>query len=559
MLIDHMPKGHRMPTRSSESGDGAISFDQFVGGNALSLENQSFLRDLIQVVRNPRKRVTLVLGAGVSIDAGLPSWNDLLMNIADQVTDTQQRLIAKKDPAGPMRKAEYLIEMVARSTGDKKSQIIKRGLYGNRSSSPTGSLADALARLAVVLNNRIDILTTNFDDVFETALQEYLLSDSDETEVTVTHLHGLIAAGSEAPILEPVVLAESMFLKHGKVVRATLTKALAKTTVLFVGVSLSDPNLVGALWDQRDGEGPLAYAFAVPELIGNPEDWNASIQYQIDGAEYLVRKLRVRPIFLKSYSQQLQALWELSLAAHEPALYVNRPKRGSSVRYGRRLGAALNDSYKHLGCSSKDGAPSGQAADDLRLSLNARLRTVGGPEDLLGSMRLKMQQHPLHRLSLDAIASDEGFGLFLWLRCRAPRSGSIAPYAINLMGSSTFSHQEAWSMPHDVEITSNSRYVAAQVLFSGRYTASNLGADRNRYPWKGVVAVPIVVDGFQCHAQMAGRNLDSLVIGAVTLNTTHEVTPDSPKPRSIISAIDDTSMRELVSAIHDAAITTLGL
>jgi hypothetical protein len=121
-----------------------------------------------------------------------------------------------------------------------------------------GVLTEYLAALAVAMGSRIRFVTTNFDNMLERALSDYGETASSMTigraeqwwetvergERAVMHAHGLVTPGG---VEEPIILSESDFREHGRVIQDLITKVLETSDVIFVGVSMADPNLVGPL------------------------------------------------------------------------------------------------------------------------------------------------------------------------------------------------------------------------------------------------------------------------------------------------------------------------
>jgi hypothetical protein len=117
--------------------------------------------------------VALVLGAGVSMDAGLVSWSQLLDKMSDQIPDTEISAMAKADGSAPMRKAEYIRELVINGTLKGSLEIVRDALFQGAEKAP-GQLADSIARLVATSPDRFQVLTTNFDEIIEKALQTHL-------------------------------------------------------------------------------------------------------------------------------------------------------------------------------------------------------------------------------------------------------------------------------------------------------------------------------------------------------------------------------------------------
>ena len=64
------------------------------------------------------------------------------------------------------------------------------------------------------------------------------------------------------------MLTESDFLEHGARVQEIVTSAIAAGTILFVGLSLTDPNIVGPLYRSDNSGDAHRYGLFVPPLHG---------------------------------------------------------------------------------------------------------------------------------------------------------------------------------------------------------------------------------------------------------------------------------------------------
>ncbi|OBG94759.1 hypothetical protein A5697_25470 [Mycobacterium sp. E3251] len=157
----------------------------------------------------------------------------------------------------------------------------------------------------------------------------------------------------------------------------------------------------------------------------------------------------------------------------------------------------------------------------------------------------------------------ENFQLCLWLR-RLDLASQAPTYALELLGSSTFQNREPWAMKRDVPISSDSPYAAAQAVFNGLPITTNLDQHKNSGLWHGVLAVPITVGGFTSREMVAGRPLDQLTVGALTLDSTYYVDgseaaagSDVARRLGVLSRLGEQHTNELLSLLYSAASAVL--
>lgn len=521
------------------------------------------------------------------MDAGLPSWSSLLMRMADDLADEPLRHMAKADPSDPMRKAEYIVQMALSATRKRESEIIRDALYPEQGDVSHGELADAIARLVAVRKQAVRIITTNFDEVLESALRSYLpetsiesysIDEADEWRefvasggIGVLHVHGLVVTNDRED-KKPIILTESHFLRYGTKVRSVVAKELEANPVLFIGVSLSDPNLVGPLWDVKAEGEPVSsskkkqhprFVLVVPGSVTGAETNADSVRYSVASAQYLEGKLGLKPVFLKSYSQLIQLVSDMSLAVARPKQYANRVPRGEgqSLRYGKRFTRVLTQCYENIGCAPSNPFPLGPAADNLSEALFGVLHAKDGPVRYLEKLK---ERHRLRDHTWEP--ADEHFGLFLWLRRRSPRAGLPAPYAVALVGTSTFTHREAWSFDRVAAIEPSATYSSAAAMYYGTTQATDTSPRPDSQTWRGVLATPITVEGACTDESILAPGgvkvpLDRLTVGAVTLNTTCnivDVEPGNTNLRSVLSVADQVGeLSEVASRLQAAAIKVL--
>jgi hypothetical protein len=256
--------------------------------------NASDLRGLRDAWRN--KDLVLFLGAGVSIPYGLPAWKSLILELLFEQAQGTRRL-------GPMwphyRRAvaswmtDYfgydplvLGRMVERTLGsNSRSDVapplsatnenlflsrLRSHLYANHRVPPGRTTLNAIGDLiAGSTANRgvASVVTFNFDDLLERELEGRpveVQSVVDATRVNgngipIVHAHGFVPrtgpiSRKDVVFTEPDYhqLTESVF--HWSL--SFIVERLRKNTALFIGLSMSDPNLRRLLDASRNSDIP---------------------------------------------------------------------------------------------------------------------------------------------------------------------------------------------------------------------------------------------------------------------------------------------------------------
>ncbi|MEU9573728.1 SIR2 family protein [Streptomyces massasporeus] len=539
-----------------------IKPESLTARNAFSFTEQPYLKNLFEVVTKGNTKISFVVGAGVSLDAGLPGWQSLINDICKQIANKTFRRLALADRADLMRKAEFVLQMVIRETTKMEDAIICEALYKREKNVVPGELAKAIVRLGVGLGDRARLLTTNFDQVLETALLDYLPESKIESmglqrrrawgnrsrggAGNVLHLHGMVIPNNTSQ--GPLILSESQFLAAGPDVRKIILKQLENSCVIFVGVSITDPNLTGPLWDARERTiTDRPFVLIVPEPV-RPSFSDADAKnYALEKAVYLEEKLKMRPIFLKSYSQLIQVFWDLGLAYADPEKYghgLDSKTVGAGPKYyGVRFKNTLSSCYKEIGCGPGVDWPTGEKARKLSNKLFESLSDKGPVGKLLTEISRR------HHMG------NEYFGLFLWLRARE-YDGNKAPYELNLVGTSTYVHREAWSGQKRTAIVANSAFPAARAVFRGAYLTGNIDSENPNATWRGTLAVPIRIVDASSYDPKKPYGRDIITVGAITLDTNKLVTgPGNIKStdRSVLWAADRDEKLKLATCLQELA------
>lgn len=204
--------------------------------------------------------VTLVLGAGVSASAKLPDWSSLLKGL---LRDEDQLPLSEEDyPAictaayrSSIITARYLLAPLA-SQDDKIVNLLHNELYKDyhgKSSDLIRTIADMCKVRRDGSNRNVrSIITLNYDDLIEEELkkrdipyQSVFKDGKYGSELPVIHVHGIIKHENPEPVV-PVLSEESyhnLYRRGNSWANIELLHAFYRHTCIFIGLSMSDPNI----------------------------------------------------------------------------------------------------------------------------------------------------------------------------------------------------------------------------------------------------------------------------------------------------------------------------
>jgi NAD-dependent SIR2 family protein deacetylase len=180
--------------------------------------------------------VTLFAGAGLSSNAGLPLWDELMSPLANE--------LGLEPGTDPIAVAQYYTDAHAQGRYLLNRHIVRQ----LRGVSPKFSFVHALIKELPLKA----IVTTNFDDLIERALareperrHHVIINDEDlsyhsDRDLPVVKANGCIARP------ESLVLTRQDFESYAErrpVLTGYLKNLMATTTLLFLGTSLRDPAL----------------------------------------------------------------------------------------------------------------------------------------------------------------------------------------------------------------------------------------------------------------------------------------------------------------------------
>ncbi len=188
-----------------------------------------------------KKQIVIFAGAGLSMNAGLPSWKDLIINILDEINDKEPKSEKYKSalndeimtPLDVLNKIEAYKEFAIEALEKKIRQY--------DSTTPT-----EIYKLIGDISTKI--ITTNYDCLLETSYQDFekiqynnnfKVSKISGYEKYIFKIHGDIHEPDKC-ILFPSQYKE-LYSKKEQTSVFELKKIISDKSILFIGFGLSDP------------------------------------------------------------------------------------------------------------------------------------------------------------------------------------------------------------------------------------------------------------------------------------------------------------------------------
>lgn len=285
-----MPPARVSPSASGPIARRAVRTKVRVGTSDI---NASALAGLRHAWRS--RQLVLFLGAGVSIPYGLPSWKNLVLELLFEQAEGTRRLghlwphyrravaswmtdyfdydplilarMVERDLRRPRKRGT---RMRAADDASRFLEGLRTHMYANLRVPTTRTPLQALADLIEKGSTRRGIeavVTFNFDDLLEqelerrgVAIQPVTSGDRQRGDgLRIIHAHGYVPAAG--PIVRKDIvftepdyhhLTESVF--HWSL--SEVVERLRKSTVLFIGLSMSDPSLRRLLDASRNSDIP---------------------------------------------------------------------------------------------------------------------------------------------------------------------------------------------------------------------------------------------------------------------------------------------------------------
>jgi hypothetical protein len=505
-LISTLSQAQSLAERLSEG-----PADEPPGAGYLADADTSGVHAAIDAIARHEGDISIFVGAGVSMEAGLPSWEQLVTRllravVAEQLDASQLDLWLRRTLAeGPLA-AAAIAKALHGGDEDKFRIALRDALYAPYGPDAYGpaALAGQIAWLKTKLGGRLRLLTVNYDGLLEAALADagleaepYVKAQSEPSDkAAVWHLHGRLMRRSRSTnwrTTGKLVLAEGDYVRstYGTFPQDWVADCLETTLCVFVGLSMTDPNLIRWLYAQGSEAPHPRFAVFVRQgsAVPDPEvramlERAAARRWRLSG---------VTPVWTNYYGEVAQMLHEVGL------LIDDRDAEPFAWRAQRRLQAARS-------VVLPDNEAAFTRAQDFLVDL------LG---ELLADVRVVAAD-----AGVDLTAHDLGLGL--WAVDHA--QGVVELWAVSNRALRDRTAIDRRPMHFD------SRWIAVAAVIAGAPVEQDPAVYTSR--WRFVRGIPLIVE------PTAARS----VAGALTLTSTVTMT-DNPlarrnAPPELLRAID---------------------
>jgi hypothetical protein len=298
----------------------------------------------LKIARN-EGNLNLVLGAGISSIYGLPTWDNLLQRLLFKTLEQepQKAVIISKvftkifDPS-PLIAGRYLQDtLVDENLKNRFEKEVRSALYETYNEDADSLIMDEIVKLCVAPGNTPNlngIITYNYDDVLESKLLSKGIDIPFQTiygqginpankSLAIYHVHGYLPRKGRINSRNAITLGEYVYhaqysdtYSWNNIVQ--INKFRDKTC-LFIGVSLSDPNLRRLLDIANSQNTKKKFHYIVkkrPEkewveerlnriLDENPEIFNEKVKARLDFNETVTFLIEMQNRFEEKDSESL--------------------------------------------------------------------------------------------------------------------------------------------------------------------------------------------------------------------------------------------------------------
>ena len=247
--------------------------DNPIGRNALvhnlpkstTISRQQAIRNINDSYQ--KEKLVLVLGAGVSLEFGVPSWGLLLQNLMvhtikeeNNVSNVLSKLFNDIFTPNPLIAGRYLQDYFENNDSSFES-MVRDVLYSTIDKEKDSELLSEIVRICVAPGkspNLDSIITYNFDDILEYKLRETGMEipyksvfgvgiEIKNGELPIYHVHGYLPESEKLNDSHKITFGENNYHQQYSDIYSwnniVQINKFRENTCVFIGSSLTDPNI----------------------------------------------------------------------------------------------------------------------------------------------------------------------------------------------------------------------------------------------------------------------------------------------------------------------------
>jgi len=227
---------------------------------------EQLIREVSQAYKN--QELVLVLGAGVSVDYGIPNWNNLMQKLMMLTLEQQpdialllSKLFSNVFMPSSVIVGRYLQHYFMNDDENLAFEgEVRRILYESTNKEEDSNLMKEIAKFCIAAGkspNLDSIISYNYDDVLETFLTKLKLDipfrsiygngmSPKSGELPIYHVHGFLPEKGDLSKDNTITLGEGIYHQQFTDIYSwnniTQINKFRDKTCLFIGTSLTDPN-----------------------------------------------------------------------------------------------------------------------------------------------------------------------------------------------------------------------------------------------------------------------------------------------------------------------------
>lgn len=305
-----------------------MQIDTVIPKKKFNLEEYDWVKDRdktleIAKVSLQDKDFSLFFGAGVSMSAKLPSWWKLLEGL---VNKSKQKQLDKNDIDNLQQVCydssivlgRFIRQMMeTKSNGDDYYNAVHDALYAGNDSCTSPLIKEICKLILAKKQYAKSIITYNFDDVMERAMdnvgiKNYSIFGMNQPQQAfpIYHVHGFIPYDNSQIIKSVPILSEEeyhrVYANSYNWSNVEQIHALSRTTCIFIGLSMTDPNLRRLLDIAiRDSENEARHFVFLPHItkFKNVKDANKKNNEAMRIHKEIFLELGLRVIWYTDYEE----------------------------------------------------------------------------------------------------------------------------------------------------------------------------------------------------------------------------------------------------------------